>query len=294
MGRRTTRKMLKKKIERNIKAEDILALLANRYGDPYKYVCAAEVSSGAGAANRRIDFMVMHCWFSESFTLEGFEIKISKSDLRRELQDPDKHACFFDEIDYYWMVAPDYVLDDLELLPKKWGVMKVVSGEDGKLELKIARKPLCLHDDKIHTRKCSRNFMASFIRAVQNNGIARANAWKDREAIEKEIRAKVEQEITNGARVVPEWQMESLERMAKVCEDLGISHFGWGNIGMNEGEKKQLREALNICDNIHRFANSLENTLSYLSIAKRKINKLVEAEMKFKEESNTTIRKPEN
>lgn len=272
--------------DKKITAEDILALLANRYGDSYKYAGAAEVSPGTGAANRRIDFMVMHCWFSESFTLEAFEIKISKPDLRRELQDPDKHACFFDEIDYYWMVAPDYVLDDLELLPKKWGVMKVVTGEGGNLELKIARKPLCLHYDKIHTRKCSRNFMASFVRAVQNKGIAKANAWKDREAVETEIRAKLEREIANGARVVPEWKMEELERKARLCEDLGISHFGMYGGGVSEWDKKRLREALNVCDDIHRFANKLEETLSYLSAAKRKINKVVEAEMKFKEEVN--------
>lgn len=272
--------------ETKITAIDILSLLANRYGDANKYACAAEVSPSTGVWNRRIDFLVMHCWSSEAFVLDGFEIKISKSDLRRELQDPDKHACFFDEIDYYWMVAPDFVLDDLELLPKKWGVMKVMSGEDGKLELKIARKPLCLHDDRIHARKCSRNFMASFVRAVQNKGIAKANARKDREAIEKEIRAKLELEITNGARVVPEWQMESLERKARLCEDLGISHFGMYGGGASEWDKKRLREALNVCDDIHRFANKLEETLSCLSAAKRKINKVVEAEMKFKEEVN--------
>lgn len=270
--------------EKNITATDILSLLSERYGDPSKYACAAEVSPTTGVWNRRIDFLAIHCWASEAFTLEGFEIKISKSDLRRELQHPDKHACFFEEIDYYWMVAPDYVLDDLDLLPKKWGVLKVVHDEDGSLALKVARKPICLHDDQINTRKCSRPFMASLCRSIQNRGIAAVGAYHEREALEKKIRLSLEQELTNGSRIVPEYQMKELERKAKLCDDLGISHFGMYGGDVVDWQKKKLREALNISDDIHRFSSHLRDTMRYLSIAKSKIDKLLEAEMKVKEE----------
>ena len=83
-----------------ITAKDILGLLTERYSDPQRYACAAEVSPMTGAWERRIDFLVMWCWASDQFKIEGFEIKISKSDLRRELQDPDKHAVFFNQIDF--------------------------------------------------------------------------------------------------------------------------------------------------------------------------------------------------
>ena len=73
----------------DITANDILVHLNDMYSDPNQYVCAAEVSPRTGAWERRIDFLVMNCYDSEQLKIQGYEIKISKSDLKRELEDPD-------------------------------------------------------------------------------------------------------------------------------------------------------------------------------------------------------------
>lgn len=114
-----------KKQERDIKAWEIVKLLAEKYNEPSHYACATEVANGTGGYARRwIDFVAVDCWPSSGLNIMGFEIKISKSDFRRELTDPSKHNIFFDEIDNYSIVAPDYVLDDQRIIPPKWGIRK--------------------------------------------------------------------------------------------------------------------------------------------------------------------------
>lgn len=261
--------------DKSITADDILSLLAERYGDAQKYACATEVSPRTGAWNRRIDFLAAHCWESESFNIEGFEIKISKSDMKRELMEPDKHACFFDDIDYYWMVAPDYVLDDLSILPNKWGVMKVVSDEDGKLSLKICRKPICLHDDKINSRKCSRPFLASLCRAIQNRGIAKANAWREKDKLEKEIREKIELEMSNGARIVSAWDYDKMKRCQDICDKLDVSYW-YG--GLSEWQLKAFREAKNIAEKMRLLDTRLKTVGSEVRIIRSVLKGLVNGE----------------
>lgn len=254
-----------------ITAKDILALLAERYSDSQKYACAAEVSPMTGAWERRLDFLVMWCWASDQFKLEGFEIKISKSDLRRELQDPDKHAVFFNQIDYYWLAAPAEILGDLSILPPKWGVMKVVRGEDGKLALEVARKPCCLHDEKINDKVINRQFMASVFRAVGRQAHTRALLYKEQQNLKDEIRREVENELANGFRVVSDYEYDSLVK----CRDL-CSKFGLHSWSLSEYDIKSLREARSVVDNLRYFVNQLGIAETYIRHMKRSAKTLVE------------------
>lgn len=157
-------------------AADIYALLNKRFADSREWVCAREVGNATGwSAIRHIDFVAANCFESKGLGVHGFEVKISKSDLRRELEDAEKHTIFFDDIDTFSIVAPDYVLDAeyVKLIPPKWGIYKAVAkqtgvGEDGNptygTELKTFRKPLELHDDK--TRTMNRSFAMAMLRAM--------------------------------------------------------------------------------------------------------------------------------
>ena len=152
-----------------ITAVDVRNALMRRFSDSRQYAIAEEVGITTGGGCRRLDMIVMDCYWSNNFRIDGFEIKISASDLRRELEDPDKHTIFFDVLDYYTLACPAAVVNPLiDIIPKKWGIM--IINEDGTTRYK--RKPLALFDDKLPDRKISRGFVASITRAIQGRNPA--------------------------------------------------------------------------------------------------------------------------
>ena len=151
-------------------AGDIYSLLYDRYKDHREYLCAREVSDQTGWSNHRLDFVACDCYASKGFAIHAFEVKISKSDLRNELFDPTKHNIFFDNIDFFSIVAPDYVLDAeyVTLIPKQWGIIKAVAGkDDAPNKLITYRRPLALHDE--HDYRISRDFICSLMRRLRDD-----------------------------------------------------------------------------------------------------------------------------
>lgn len=146
-------------------AYDVRKALRSRYSDHRRYAVAEEVGLTTGAARRRLDMIVADCYASNGFRVDGFEIKVSTADLRRELEDPDKHIAFFDVIDYYTLACPAKVMtpDVLALIPKKWGIFIVY--ENG--TTKTRRRPLALQDIRPEDRRIPRGFFASFVRSIQ-------------------------------------------------------------------------------------------------------------------------------
>jgi len=106
---------------------------------------------------------VLDCYESNGFRIDGIEIKISTSDLRRELEDPEKHVAFFDVIDYYTLACPSDVVEPvMEIIPKKWGILIVNEGGTSRLK----RRPLALRDEKAD-HPVPRGFLASIVRSLQ-------------------------------------------------------------------------------------------------------------------------------
>lgn len=87
--------------------------MRNRFSDHRRYAIAEEVGLTTGFSHRRLDMMVLDCYESNGFRIDGIEIKVSTGDLRRELQDPEKHIAFFDVIDYYTLATPAKVVEPL-------------------------------------------------------------------------------------------------------------------------------------------------------------------------------------
>lgn len=144
-------------------AEEVRKALRLKFNDSRRYAIAEEVGLTTGGSHRRLDMMVMDCYFSNGFRIDGIEIKVSTSDLRRELEDPEKHVAFFDVIDYYTLACPAGVVEPLiDVIPKKWGIM--IISEDGKTRYK--RRPLALEDKKAD-KAVPRGFFASVTRAIQ-------------------------------------------------------------------------------------------------------------------------------
>ena len=143
-----------------MRADDVRDALRARFSDSRRYAVAEEVGLTTGHSHRRLDVMVLDCYASNGFRIDGIEIKVSKADLKRELVDPEKHVAFFDVIDYYTLACPKGVAN-LDLIPPKWGVMNV--NEDG--TTRYLRRPVALHDDR--PPAVPRGFLASIVRAIQ-------------------------------------------------------------------------------------------------------------------------------
>lgn len=164
-----------------MKAEEVRSALRRKFNDSRRYAIAEEVGLTTGFSHRRLDMMVIDCYNSNGFRIDGFEIKVSTSDLRRELADPEKHIAFFDVIDYFTLAVPEGVCEPLmDVIPKKWGILIIY--ENGNTRYK--RKPLALEDGKAE-RPIPRGFFASITRAIQG---LQPSAQELREAYEKGLK----------------------------------------------------------------------------------------------------------
>lgn len=142
---------------------DIRNAIKKKYSDNRQYAICEEVGVTTGGACRRLDMIIIDCYHSNGFRIDGIEIKVSTSDLRRELEDPEKHNIFYKNLDYFTLACPANVVNPLiDIIPKKWGVLIV--NEDGSTRYK--RKPLALHDEKVPITK---GFLASLVRSILSN-----------------------------------------------------------------------------------------------------------------------------
>lgn len=104
-----------------MKAEDLVKMVRQRYPterpDGYqKYVVLEQVPDGTGYGQSRwIDVAVFDMWPSKGLLREAFEIKVSRSDFVRELQNPNKYKWVQESFHCFWFVAPQDVIQLAEL-----------------------------------------------------------------------------------------------------------------------------------------------------------------------------------
>ena len=151
---------------------DIRALLRKRYAHPEWALCF-EVANGTGATARRYaDAVAMNLYPSRGLSLHGFEVKISKSDFRNEIANPEKSVAVQQYCDHWWVVAPAHAVDE-DLIPKTWGWLRV----DGAKLVQVKAAP------DLEAKPVTRQFVAALVR--------RANEV-DAGEVDKLVRDKVD------------------------------------------------------------------------------------------------------
>jgi len=115
--------MTRKKINpRGLKASDIRTAMAARWTEP-EWAIMWEVNQGTGMnGGRSADAVMMSLWPSRGLELHGVEIKVSRSDWRREAADPSKAEAIAQYCDRWWVHTPEGVIDDLSDVPPSWGL----------------------------------------------------------------------------------------------------------------------------------------------------------------------------
>lgn len=105
----------------------LLDALHRRYGDVHagarRYIVAEHVRADAGWNRRTADFVACDTWASGKFAIHGHEVKVSRSDWRRELEDPDKAGEFLHYMHRWWLVVPTAGMVHPGELPDGWGLM---------------------------------------------------------------------------------------------------------------------------------------------------------------------------
>lgn len=144
-----------------MKTIEIIECLRNRYPtNRGEWAFFTEVPNGTGSNKERsCDALAVNLWPSGGLVWHGHEVKASRSDWLKEIQDPSKAEAFAKHCDYWWIVAPANVLK-VEELPTDWGWICPL--ESGNARVK---KPA----NKRTPEPCTREFLAGICRAAYKN-----------------------------------------------------------------------------------------------------------------------------
>lgn len=133
---------------------DIRLGMSKRWAAP-EYAIMWEVSNATGgAAKRYADAVIMSLWPSRGLELHGVEIKISRSDWKREAADPSKAETIARFCDRWYIHTAPGVVGDLSAVPPAWGLREF----DGKVWRTIREA------GKNDPEPMTRSFLAALLR----------------------------------------------------------------------------------------------------------------------------------
>lgn len=234
-----------------LRTEQMRVALRTRFCQP-EWALFFEVADGTGASQRRwADAMAMNMWGSRGLALHGFEIKVSRSDWKRELANPAKAESIAGLCDFWSIVAPKGMIP-LDELPPGWGLLEVDS------DLRIAQR--VTGPKNTNPAALTRSFVASLLRSAAKVDesiirgaidIARSD-WE--KTVEERIRQRTEYLCSDGA--------EALKLLDEFKELSGIDlrSYKW--------DAKKLHKALVIAESgiIDRWGG-LERMVEHLEEA---------------------------
>jgi hypothetical protein len=109
---------------RTYTAEEIIALLRNKFSDHQRYALFEQVANGTGwRARSWIDALVVYLWPSDGLLKCAFEVKVNRSDFLNELKNPEKNEWARQMCNEFWFVAPKGIIKEQEL-PEGVGWMR--------------------------------------------------------------------------------------------------------------------------------------------------------------------------
>lgn len=182
-----------------LRTEQVRAALRTRFCQP-EWALFFEVADGTGASQRRwADAMAMNMWGSRGLALHGFEIKVSRSDWKRELANPAKAESIAGLCDFWSIVAPKGMIGFGEL-PPGWGLLEVDA------DLKITQR--VTGPKNTDPAMLTRSFVASLLRSAAkvDESIIRGaieiarGEWE--KTVEDRICQRIEYVRTDGAEAI--------------------------------------------------------------------------------------------
>lgn len=194
----------------NVTADDIRLMLKSAYASPEWYI-GFEVGNSTGANCRRhADAVAVNAYPSKGFEVRGFEIKVSKSDLKKELENGIKSDEIARFCDYWFLVVPKGLADGFTL-PPTWGVIEYC---DSGLREKARAEKLPRTEPTI-------GFLCAMLRGRERVVLESANQLTAER--EEQIRQQTLWRVKNS-----EAELKGLRtRLAEIKDATGISLDSW-------------------------------------------------------------------
>lgn len=236
-----------------MKTAEVKAALRRAY-KPAEYALMWEVGNTTGHSVRRhADAVIMNLWPSRGLLIEGFEIKVSRPDWRRELDHPEKAEAIARFCDHWWIIAPEGIVQEQEV-PALWGYKAVT--EKGLIRT-VKQAP------KKEADAADRGFIAAMLRRSSEADSAEIDAIVNRRVAEarESMKEETEREIARRTRRAD----DLVERVAKLKE-AGIypdAYFGVDSIIADYQLGKKMRE-VHALTGLEHIANNLDKAVGAL------------------------------
>jgi hypothetical protein len=243
-------------------ARDCVEALRKAFPMP-AYALFEQVGNATGARTQRwADVLILSIWPSRGLNLSGFEIKVFRSDWKKELAEPAKSEAVQKFCDNWFVVAPQGLIEASEM-PECWGLLEVT--EKRKL---VTAKP----GPTLQACPMTKDFLAALLRrqAESFEAVVESRCREARQAGE-ETGAP---EMARRLNVVQENFQELSNQMTEFERASGVDvRHAWdcGKIGeavrkvMNAGFRQTASEvARNAIAEHRQMIQALECELSYL------------------------------
>lgn len=201
-----------------ITAADIRLALRTRYPNG-SHALFYEVSDGVGhTAGRRIDAIGVGIWPSTGQEVHGIEIKVSRSDWKREIANPKKAQDLMRFCNRWYLACPAGVVSADEV-PETWGLLTVNGGG-----IREQRKAPRLTPEPL-----TRHFICSLLREAGNVDAAVINTAvnKARVAAEGEFKARLEREVAADRTRRERRIEESVKKVERIEKMVGTPLDNW-------------------------------------------------------------------
>jgi len=206
-----------------VNASGIRAAMTKRWAAP-EWAIMWEVGEGTGAmSGRYADAVMMSHWPSRGMELHGVEIKVSRSDWKREAADPSKAEAIAKFCDRWWIHTAPGVVDDMSDLPPAWGLREW----DGKA-WKTLREA-----EKTDALPVSRPFLAALLRRADGTmksliDEAMREAREAQQAEVKKQRQRFQEEVAQAVQRRTEALERASQNVAAFEAAFGFSATDWG------------------------------------------------------------------
>lgn len=188
-------------------AHQVITALAAKYCAP-EYAFLTEVRNSVGFQRkiRTADAMAMSLWPSRGLYMTGFEVKVSRADWKKELEQPDK-AEEMARFCKQWFVACPAGLIEKDEVPPGWGLIAVKP--DGKISY---AKPA---PEIPGTLEPTWMLFGSLMRDVVEN-------WVPQSLVEKRIMTAKEEYRQEEQKRIPYELKQAKHRLAELEQQIGV------------------------------------------------------------------------
>jgi len=233
----------------------MLGLIRKRHEGP-GWIVMSELANGTGSnVSRHADAVALGIWPSRGYELHGYEIKCSRGDVQKEINDPRKADAVGKYCDFWWLVVSDIKIIDGITLPSTWGVLT----PKNRVLRAVTKAP------KLKPKPVDRAFVAAMIRNVTNSWVPshEHNALKEKQR--DELKAELERDrqyVAGNAEMENRRLQSQIEAFEKAS---GVKLDAWQAGQIGEAVKLAL-EARGVTgeEASKRRAQYLDNTAGHL------------------------------